>query len=51
MQIPAAVLWGVGEKWKVEPVVTARSALDDINEGYADMHAGKNLRGVVLHDS
>jgi S-(hydroxymethyl)glutathione dehydrogenase/alcohol dehydrogenase len=65
VQIPAAVLWDVGKMWEVEPVVlaeprlgevlvkvvAARYALADINEGYADMHTGKNLRGVVLHES
>jgi S-(hydroxymethyl)glutathione dehydrogenase/alcohol dehydrogenase len=38
-------------KLLLDELVTARYALDDINQGYADMHAGKNLRGVVLHDS
>jgi NDMA-dependent alcohol dehydrogenase len=39
------------EKLMLDELVSARYALEDINAGYADMHAGKNLRGVVLHDS
>jgi Zn-dependent alcohol dehydrogenase len=28
-------------------LVTRTYSLDDINQGYADMLAGKNIRGVV----
>ncbi len=35
---------------KLDELVTTRYGLDDINEAYADMHAGKNIRGVVIHD-
>ena len=31
----------------LDELITARYTLDQINEGYADMHAGKNLRGVI----
>ena len=34
---------------KLDELVTRTYTLDNINEGYADMHAGKNLRGVVIH--
>ena len=27
-----------------------RYKLDDINQGYEDMHDGKNIRGVIVHD-
>ena len=30
-----------------EPVITTRYCLDDINIGYADMHAGVNIRGII----
>ncbi|UTT48352.1 MULTISPECIES: NDMA-dependent alcohol dehydrogenase [Rhodococcus] len=33
----------------LDNLVTKTYKLEDINEGYADMHAGKNLRGVVLY--
>jgi len=29
---------------------TSAYSLDDIDQGYADMEAGKNLRGVILYD-
>jgi len=31
-------------------LVTTTYSLDDIDQGYADMEAGKNLRGVILYD-
>ncbi|MFE5708982.1 NDMA-dependent alcohol dehydrogenase [Rhodococcus koreensis] len=33
---------------KLDEVVTTRYSLDQIAEGYRDMHAGKNLRGVII---
>jgi alcohol dehydrogenase (nicotinoprotein) len=32
---------------KLDELVTRRYRLDDINEGYADMLEGRNIRGVV----
>ncbi|MVZ99907.1 NDMA-dependent alcohol dehydrogenase [Actinomadura sp. LD22] len=32
---------------RVDEMVTRHYALDDITAGYADMHAGENLRGVI----
>jgi Zn-dependent alcohol dehydrogenase len=29
-------------------MVTRTYPLEDINVGYADMHAGKNIRGVLV---
>ena len=31
-------------------MLTRTYSLDDINQGYADMHAGINMRGVLLFD-
>lgn len=36
-------------KLKLDELVTRTYTLDEINDGYADMHAGKNLRGVIIH--
>ena len=36
-------------KVRLDELVTNTYTLDTINEGYADMHAGKNLRGVLIH--
>jgi S-(hydroxymethyl)glutathione dehydrogenase/alcohol dehydrogenase len=35
---------------KLDEVITTRYTLDQVNEGYADMHAGKNIRGVITFD-
>jgi NDMA-dependent alcohol dehydrogenase len=34
---------------KLDELVTNTYTLDNINDGYADMHSGKNLRGVLIH--
>lgn len=34
-------------KLKLDELITHRYRLDDINVGYADMHLGKNIRGVI----
>ena len=38
-------------KLKLDELVTRTYTLDTVNEGYADMHAGKNLRGVLIHSA
>ncbi len=35
---------------KLDELVTRTYSLDEINEGYADMSDGKNIRGVILFD-
>ncbi len=35
---------------KLDEIVTRTYTLDEIGQGYEDMHAGRNLRGVVLFD-
>jgi Zn-dependent alcohol dehydrogenase len=34
---------------KLDELVTAQYSLDQVNQGYADLVAGKNIRGVVVH--
>jgi NDMA-dependent alcohol dehydrogenase len=34
---------------KLDELVTNTYTLDTVNEGYADLHSGKNLRGVMIH--
>jgi len=34
---------------KLDELVTQRYSLDQVNQGYADLVAGKNIRGVVVH--
>jgi S-(hydroxymethyl)glutathione dehydrogenase/alcohol dehydrogenase len=35
---------------KLDELVTRTYTLDQVNEGYADMHAGRNIRGVITFD-
>ena len=35
---------------KLVELVTRTYSLDEVNQGYADMHAGKNIRGVIAFD-
>jgi S-(hydroxymethyl)glutathione dehydrogenase/alcohol dehydrogenase len=39
-------LWGSGQL-RLEEMITRSYALDDINQGYADLHAGLNMRGLL----
>ena len=34
---------------KLDEMVTERYTLDQVNQGYADLVAGKNICGVVVH--
>jgi len=34
---------------KLDELVTKTYTLDEVNQGYVDMHDGKNLRGVIIH--
>lgn len=37
-------------KLKLDELVTTTYTLDEVAKGYEDMHAGKNIRGVVIFD-
>jgi NDMA-dependent alcohol dehydrogenase len=37
-------------KIKLDELITATYSLDQIAQGYEDMHAGKNIRGVIIYD-
>ncbi len=39
-------MYGAG-KLKLDELVTRTYTLDQVNEAYADMVAGKNIRGVI----
>jgi NDMA-dependent alcohol dehydrogenase len=36
---------------KLDELVTTTYRLDEINQGYEDMHAGRNIRGVIRYDA
>jgi len=35
---------------KLDELVTRTYKLDEINQGYDDMHAGRNIRGIIRYD-
>jgi alcohol dehydrogenase (nicotinoprotein) len=35
---------------KLDEIITRTYTLDQVNEGYDDLLAGKNVRGVVVHE-
>lgn len=35
---------------KLDEMITSTYTLDQVAEGYVDMHAGKNIRGIILFD-
>jgi Zn-dependent alcohol dehydrogenase len=37
-------------KLKLDELVTKTYSLDEINQGYDDLVAGKNIRGVIIHE-
>lgn len=36
---------------KLDEIITTTYTLDQINQGYSDMHAGRNVRGVITFDT
>lgn len=36
---------------KLDELITRRYPLEDVNQGYQDMLEGRNVRGVLIHDS
>ena len=37
-------------KLKLDELITRRYTLDQVNEGYSDLEAGHNIRGVIVHE-
>ena len=37
-------------KLKLDELITSRYTLDQVNQGYEDMMAGRNIRGVIIHE-
>ena len=38
-------------KLKLDELITTRYRLDEINQGYRDLLDGRNIRGVIVHDT
>jgi NDMA-dependent alcohol dehydrogenase len=49
--IPRLLQLYLDGKLKLDELVTATYTLDQVNEGYADMHDGRLIRGVITYDS
>ena len=45
--VPKIVDWYMQGKIDIDPMITHKLSLDDINEGFDLMHAGKSIRAVV----
>jgi len=48
--IPRLLSWYQRGDLKLDELVTRTYTLDEINQGYADMRDGANVRGMVLYD-
>jgi NDMA-dependent alcohol dehydrogenase len=48
--IPAALDLHRAGKLKLEEMITTRYRLDEINQGFTDLRAAKNVRGVIVYD-
>lgn len=47
--VPKIVDWYMDGKIEIDPMITHKLALDDINEGFDLMHAGESIRSVVVY--
>ena len=47
--VPKIVDWYMDGKIQIDPMITHKLKLDDINEGFDLMHAGKSIRSVVVY--
>lgn len=48
--IPALLDYYRAGRLKLDELITRRYSLEEVNQAYVDMHAGLNLRGVLIHD-
>ena len=47
--VPKIVDWYMDKKIEIDPMITHRLSLDDINKGFDLMHAGESIRSVVVY--
>ena len=47
--IPKIVDWYMNGKIAIDPMITHRLSLEDINKGFDMMHAGESIRSVVVY--
>jgi Zn-dependent alcohol dehydrogenase len=48
--IPRQVQLYTTGKLRLDELVTTTYTLDQLNQGFKDMHAGRNIRGVITFD-
>ena len=48
--IPRQIRMYQAGQLKLDELITRTYSLDEINQGYEDMHAGRNIRGVIRFD-
>jgi S-(hydroxymethyl)glutathione dehydrogenase/alcohol dehydrogenase len=47
--VPKIVEWYMAGKIEIDPMITHRLPLADINRGFELMHAGESIRSVVVY--
>jgi S-(hydroxymethyl)glutathione dehydrogenase / alcohol dehydrogenase len=47
--VPKIVDWYLSGKIEIDPMITAKLRLDEINKGFEHMHAGEGIRSVVVY--
>lgn len=47
--VPQIVEWYMDGKIEIDPMITHRLSLDEINKGFDLMHAGESIRSVVIY--
>jgi S-(hydroxymethyl)glutathione dehydrogenase/alcohol dehydrogenase len=47
--VPRIVDWYMDGKIRIDPLITHRLTLDEINRGFDLMHAGESIRSVVIY--
>ena len=47
--VPKIVDWYMDGKIQIDPLITHRLNLEEINQGFDLMHAGESIRSVVIY--
>jgi len=47
--VPKIVDWYMNGKIEIDPMITHRLSLDEINKGFDLMHSGESIRAVVVY--
>jgi S-(hydroxymethyl)glutathione dehydrogenase/alcohol dehydrogenase len=47
--VPRIVDWYMDKKIEIDPLITHKMPLDDINKAFDLMHAGESIRSVIVY--